>query len=523
MKKLKKKQEMKIERPNKSIKRKSLSQKIIWLYLLLAFINICFFSLMIYENQTDLLISNFKQQSKNVASEINESLKNYKSIQRANNFRVKDYEQLPQILELYDIQTIKVFEDEGDVIYSYPIEKKKGEKISEDMIDIGNGLSIERDTSVFYLPYSAKLNEKDFSINVFIPIQDTNTKKHILYTALSIKTIKDRLNFIYYQIAIALIGGIIFHVLFAIFVLRIFFVRLNRMDKAVSLIEMGNLDTRIKIDGTPKGGLDELDVLGLSFNNMAAGIQEKIETISKLNEQIRKELVLGRQVQESLLSSAEQLAELKPQVYYKAFREVSGDLYKYHKYKNNNIAIFFGDASGHGAPAALVTIVAIMVLEQLFSNKVSILEIPKILNNRLCTYFESRFYITSIFLYLRLNQKKLFFYNAGHLTCFVLPASGGERIPMSSKSIPMGVTEDVKPTYQAIQINKGDKIFIYSDGITDVIGADGTRFEEKKLLDILDKHKYSTGEEIHLAIKNAIEEFTVQYTDDVSYLIFEIP
>ena len=111
-----------------------------------------------------------------------------------------------------------------------------------------------------------------------------------LLAHLNINTIQDRLRSIYYQVAGAVLWGVIFHILFAVFVFRLIFRRIAILKTASNEMAEGELSARAEWKKDVKKGYDELDVLGLSFNSMAENIQNKVETISLLNQQIQEEL-----------------------------------------------------------------------------------------------------------------------------------------------------------------------------------------------------------------------------------------
>ena len=108
---------------------------------------------------------------------------------------------------------------------------------------------------------------------------------------------QERLTKLYYQIAIAFVWGLISHILFGIYIYRVIFTRVSILKDATDKMGMGDLSSRAVWKFNRE---DELDVLGQAFNGMAGKIEETIQTISTLNEEINKELKIGREVQEML-------------------------------------------------------------------------------------------------------------------------------------------------------------------------------------------------------------------------------
>jgi hypothetical protein len=156
---------------------------------------------------------------------------------------------------------------------------------------------------------------------------------------------------------------------------------------------------------------DEIDELGLTFNTMASKIEDTILTISKLNDEINKELKIGKEVQELFLPQDYMYEDYKIVSYYKPMREVSGDIYHYYRltHKKNSdkkyTGIFFADASGHGVSAALVTTVTLLSVESIVSKSFKPNYVLQQLSNIVGNRFQSSFFATSVFFLITEKRK----------------------------------------------------------------------------------------------------------------------
>ena len=290
----------------------------------------------------------------------------------------------------------------------------------------------------------------------------------------------------------------------------------------------GDLSSRVdwKIDEEKK---DELDVLGLSFNEMASNVQEKIrtiteqmETISTLNRQIQQELKIGKEVQKLLITAPEGIMkDCKPYVYYRPLREVSGDMFHYFKFTNGMRGVFFADASGHGVPAALVTAISFLGLEDVLRRQLKKEDVMNTLNHSITVRMQQAFYLTAV-LALFDDSGQLWLSNAGHNTFFILPRQG-KRIEIESDGLPVGVLPDSEYPLHKYQVQKGDRIFIYSDGLIETTNKQKEEFGLERLTSILDKHLSRPIEEMAGEVQKSFDDFACNFTDDVTFLCMEIP
>ena len=74
--------------------------------------------------------------------------------------------------------------------------------------------------------------------------------------------------------------------------------------------------------------------------------------------------------------------------------------------------------------------------------------------------------------------------NAGHNPPYVLRRAGGEPIPLKLTGRPMGMFEDSQWTTQTIGLEPGDRVVLYTDGVTEAQNAHGEFFGEGRLLEV---------------------------------------
>ena len=528
---------------------RSIRVRIGLLYVVLALLNITFFSLSTFQNQTDLLVDKFFLRSEKLVSGIRGRL----SEVQIGPEQDQNFDFLRSVLEesKTSLTTRESSIEEGFIIFnkSGSIIHRVGDVIFGELGSDGklhrvwlekalgimdrnknhpkNSKEIERaagdSSNLLYMrPYHIELNTKDFRTTFILPLQTLDAEeKYYLKTELSLDEIQDRLYSLYWRIALGVSWGVVFHLLFAIFIVRLFIRRIDKLTVASERMEQGDLNARVEWDFRQK---DEIDVMGLTFNRMAEKIESTVKEISHLNLINEKELRLGKKVQENFLSPPEIIERFKPTIYYQPLREVSGDFYRFFDEGRGTKSIFFADATGHGVPAALITSVAFLALENIkirgLSSPTAICEE---LNIVLTESLDTEYYMTGV-LFLIEENNIIKFTNAGHPAPLIYRPSSGEVFEISAGDPPLGLVDEYKFTEDLFEGQKGDKVFIYSDGLYETENESGDLYGMERLVAtfrfMCESHQ--DNDEIMKGVLSHFAEFVHEYNDDVSAILLEL-
>jgi sigma-B regulation protein RsbU (phosphoserine phosphatase) len=491
----------------------SLRVQIGLLYALLAFINIIFFSVMIFSNQRDLLLLNFRYQADNLVKSVQEKLQKA-SIPEAENEAFLDF---TEALKETDITAFTIFDDKGKIWHNLPEKEKRGSNVDAEMRR--KSMELSADLTLYRSSYLKQIDEQNFTVSFLLPLQGEKGQVLFLSTTLSLQAIKDSLRSIYIQIAVAVVWGIVFHVLFAIFVFNLIFRRVEALTVASNDMASGNLHARAEWKTKRH---DELDDLGTAFNSMAASIEEKVDTISKLNEEIQTELRIGKEVQKQFIRGTEELPRYKGAIYYRPMREVSGDIYGMFPFARDYAGFFFADASGHGVSAALITTITVQSLENALKKNMNPRRIVGSLNNSLAQRFESSYFATGTFM-LFSPKGEVFITNAGHLPILCLRPSTGDLIEVTKMGPPMGLMEDFEYKVKRLNTRPGDRFLIYSDGLMETNNRAGEQFGIDRIINIFKENAQKPTEEFLDDLVTQFEAHAADYRDDVSAIALEVP
>jgi two-component system, sensor histidine kinase ChiS len=199
---------------------------------------------------------------------------------------------------------------------------------------------------------------------------------------------------------------------------------------------------------------------------------------------------------------------------------LAGDFYDYFE-DSNGIGILIADVTGHGVPAAMVTSMLKAVFHTLrsdLSNPSKMMEgINQILignDNQL---------LTSVYLYIDTINKKLYSANAGHPPMLLQKKDGSlKEIKSKGKLIGFSIIE----TWETIEVNldKGDRIILYTDGIVEVKNFNGEQLGEDKFINYIVTYKYLNAKDLIEATRRMVLDycFQVNQEDDLTLIVIDI-
>jgi sigma-B regulation protein RsbU (phosphoserine phosphatase) len=296
---------------------------------------------------------------------------------------------------------------------------------------------------------------------------------------------------------------------------------IKNLTKDVAQIELGNLDTKIEINSN-----DELGQLARTFNKMTEDLKKSIdENIHEReeNKRISTELSIAHDIQANMLPGAfppfpdrnefDIFAEMIPA------REVGGDFYDFFFIDDENLAIVIADVSGKGIPASLF-----MVNIKTLINYISAGKSPKmvfeLVNNKLCKNNDSCIFVTAIMGIYNIKEGKFVFVNAGHNPPLLKKKNGSFKYLRTKPHIFLAIIKDAEYVEEEINLEEGDTLYFYTDGVTEAMNGEKELFGEERLLNALNKYKDSTPKELLNNIKNEVDNFAggAEQADDIAML-----
>jgi serine phosphatase RsbU (regulator of sigma subunit) len=243
----------------------------------------------------------------------------------------------------------------------------------------------------------------------------------------------------------------------------------NRLSAATAALQRGELSYRI-----PVGRTDQIGALHASFNEMAASLEDLIETKAQ-KETLEKELQIARQLQESLLPKGlQQTAGVEFATHFEPSAAIGGDYFDVLRVDARRLAIVVADVSGHGLSAGLRMAMIKAALAILIEEEAE----PATILHRLDRLLrrsgqEGPSFVTATLTFLDLEAGRAEIVNAGHPPTYLLHGGSVREImlpgsPLGALGTQYGSTE--------IDLAPGDALVWLSDGFIEATDVDGEVF-----------------------------------------------
>jgi len=262
-------------------------------------------------------------------------------------------------------------------------------------------------------------------------------------------------------------------------------------------------------------------------------IAEKNKALQMAHDHIEKDLKAAASTQ--LKSLPEPLTEgsIKTDWFYKPAVYIGGDTFDYYKTQTGCLVFYSVDISGHGISAAMLSMslqVSLGLKRGLYGGGVTrdrLEEIPALfatnLNKRLLEQ-DSDHYLTMLFGVIDLYTNKLCFVQAGHPHPYINRRGDNSILPFEVNGFPIGLFEGAEYETQTLQMERGDQLIIYSDGISENKSMINNEVLEGDNLTLhFDSLKHLDAKQMKQAIASewlSTEQIN-DLPDDVSFLIIE--
>jgi sigma-B regulation protein RsbU (phosphoserine phosphatase) len=205
---------------------------------------------------------------------------------------------------------------------------------------------------------------------------------------------------------------------------------------------------------------------------------------------INKELQIANQIQSSILPrEIPRLAGLEMVARYLPMSPVAGDSYDFLVLDDRRIGILVADVTGHGVPAALIA----SMLKVAFAGQVAHADDPACvlagLNRALCGKFEEHF-VTAAYVFVDLDKLLLRYSGAAHPPMLLAPrntpsGSGPESREVEANGLMLGLFPDAVYSSVEIPLDTGDRLLLYTDGISEAMNATFEEFGKSRLKQFL--------------------------------------
>lgn len=255
---------------------------------------------------------------------------------------------------------------------------------------------------------------------------------------------------------------------------------MNRVIQSLTKITDGDLDEKVDVRSHA-----EFSVLSDEINTTVQALKEYTEAEK---ERMEAELALARNIQQSALPSVfppyPNRKEFSLFASMRAAREVGGDFYDFYLPEEKKLVFTVADVSGKGIPAAMFMMSCKTLLREYAKRGDAPADVAESANRQLCTDNEAEMFVTVWAGFLETDTGLVRFINAGHNPPVLIREREASFIPMQANLI-MGFLEDAFYEEQTLQLQPGDLLFLYTDGVTEALNPEKRQYGQERLLQVL--------------------------------------
>lgn len=356
------------------------------------------------------------------------------------------------------------------------------------------------------LVWSKKIDSTGWTIGLVFP-------KNELFEPVS------RMNSVLFSISIACAGLLL---LLIVIISRKVTGGMHILSESAGRIAGGDFYTPLKING----GKDELAKLSQSFESMRKSLIDYIKNLKvteTAKQKIESELSIAKDIQSGLLpkifppfpsrNDVDIYGSMTPA------KEVGGDLYDFYLIDDDVLCFIIGDVSDKGVPAALFMAVSKTLLKAVAEADINAGDIFTRVNSELADGNENCMFVTAFIGTLNLKTGDMSYANAGHNPPVIISEDGVSMVTSDVKP-PLGAFENVNYDTYHLNLSTEDKLFLYTDGVTEAMNSEGVQYTEAKLLEVLEGLSEIKPEEIINTVSKSVSAHTkdAEQSDDITML-----
>ena len=312
---------------------------------------------------------------------------------------------------------------------------------------------------------------------------------------------------------------IIFATLFVfiyILIKRVIINNLQKINDTLGRITQGDLNVTVDVRSN-----QEFSSLSDDINSTVSTLKQYIAEAAA---RIDRELEYAKQIQLSALpTNFPEGEEYRIYAQMIAAKEVGGDFYDFYRLNDTTVAFLAADVSGKGIPAAMFMMTAKTIIKDLAERGLSVNEVFTKANEKLCQNNESGMFVTAWMGILDLTTGNLQYANAGHNPPLLKHANGEFEYLKTRAGFVLAGMDGVRYRCGELTLHPGDRLFLYTDGVTEATNTNNQLYGEERLLGFMNDNAAVDAVELLPALKANIDAFVGEAPqfDDITMLMFD--
>lgn len=262
--------------------------------------------------------------------------------------------------------------------------------------------------------------------------------------------------------------------------------------------------------------------------SQAASAIYRARMVNELKESslMRRDMELAQQIQSTMLpEEAPEVPGAEIAGHCDTAVNVGGDYFDYIINNEGAVSILLGDVTGHSLGAALMMTAARATLRSIVSGAGGPAEVIRRTNTLLYGDLDRAELMISLFAgHYVPATRKLLYASAGHNPPLVVRRNGGEVERLDPTGIILGVVPDADYDVKYLNLEPGDVVFFYTDGVTEAMDGERRQFGEERLVNVLRENVDRPAEEIIRAVSRAVQAWMGygKPTDDITSVVLRV-
>ena len=294
---------------------------------------------------------------------------------------------------------------------------------------------------------------------------------------------------------------------------------IHKINGSLAQITDGNLNVQVNVRENEE------------FASLSDDINATVDTlkryIAEAESRIDRELEFARQIQHSALPSVfppyPDRKDFDIFASMDAAKEVGGDFYDFWLVDSSRLAFLVADVSGKGIPGALFMMRAKTLIKNLAESGLSVAEAFTEANKELCENNEAEMFVTAWMGMLDTQTGILEYVNAGHNPPLVRHKNGEFEYLRTRPNFILAGMDRTKYKKYELTLEKGDEIFVYTDGVTEAADTDNKLYGENRLKTVLSS-SCGAAEDLCRTVRADIDQFVkgAEQSDDITMLCVKL-
>jgi len=291
--------------------------------------------------------------------------------------------------------------------------------------------------------------------------------------------------------------------------------------------DMANLRTAMN-----RGAFDFVNK-PINFDDLDITIAKTLEQVEQVNLSLRErdqlvsiqqDLNVAKNIQHSLVPSKfpafPNRTEFDIFATMDAAKDVGGDLYDFFKIDDEKIGFVLGDVAGKGIPGAIFMALSRTIIRTTALKNIPTKDCMFESNNMICMESIDSMFVTLFYGILNTKTGEVHYTNAGHCSPYKLKTDGTiEKLPVT-RNMALGVMEDLPYSTKTTKLEKGESIFVFSDGVTEAMNPIDKIYTDEKLENfLLNKNSHTPKEVCQTVVADVkLHANGAEQSDDITTL-----